>query len=98
MMERQRNQERIGNRNSSELSRIKSEHDKASKVVSSVICPICHHPMTESTFTKYVDSLDMHGGVCWGGEEEVPVWKCQNGHMIHLVMMTDKRMISLEGL
>ena len=70
--------------NDKDLRVLIEEHNYSKKHITSPQCPICHYPMTPKTIIRYIDQLDMHGGICWGTDEEVPVWKCVNGHAIHL--------------
>ena len=76
--------------NDREVSRIKSEHEYTKKYVTSPTCPVCHYPMEATTINRYVDLLDQHGGVWWGENQDIPVWKCQKGHIVHFNLMGGK--------
>ena len=73
--------------NERDLRQIKNEHEKAKKKITSPLCFQCGEPTTASTVERYCDILDKWGGVCWGKQVEVPVWKCPNGHSMHVVII-----------
>lgn len=69
------------------LRRIEAEHESIKKILVNPFCPKCGTKAIASTIERYCDFLDRWGGVCGGRKEQVPVWKCQNGHTSHIVMM-----------
>lgn len=73
--------------NDRDLSRIEAEHKRAKGMLINPLCPRCGERITPSTVRRGCDILDRWGGVCWGKQVDVPVWKCPNGHLIHIVMM-----------
>lgn len=73
--------------NDDDLRRIKVEHEITKEALTNPLCARCGKPTTESTITLGCAFLDRWGGVCGGKQEEVPVWKCPNNHITHIVMM-----------
>lgn len=70
-----------------EVERIKIDHVIANKYITAPQCPICHHPMWEGFITRTVGLTDIGGGEGWSEKQEIPVWKCVNGHSIHFEIM-----------
>lgn len=77
----------VNKMNERDLRRIKMEHKIVVKAVVNPLCFQCGKPTVASTIERGCEILDRWGGVCWGRQEEVPVWKCPNGHITHVVIM-----------
>ena len=78
---------RVNEMNQRDLRRIEAEHESIKKILVSPLCPKCGTRTIASTIEQYCDFLDGWGDVCGGREEQVPVWKCRNGHISHIVIM-----------
>ena len=73
--------------NDRNLMRIKIEHEETKEEVIDPLCFRCGEPTTSSIIEIDCDMLDRWGGICGSRPEKVPVWKCLNNHITHIVMM-----------
>jgi hypothetical protein len=77
--------------NDRDLSDIIHDHKMAKLIMKHhqlpMLCSVCGEVTESTTETVGVDILDRWGGVCWGMQKEVPVWKCKHGHTIRITII-----------
>lgn len=76
--------------NDRDLERIKYEHRMTKLIeekIQRLLCPVCGKVTHSTTEEKYVDNIDLHGGIYWGGNEDIPVWQCEQGHAVHIAII-----------